>query len=419
MTATQGVNDVCALYGKSACNLSRLGESRAHTTPSMRDTGGQAASGTILPALALTFVSATVITAPVFAAGTGDVLRAATRRVAPSVVRIETIGGTQPASDTRGPTFLVADGPTTGLIWSADGLILTSSFNFVRDPSVITVVLADGRRFVAELLGRDEIRRLAMLEIDADDLPVPKWVEGSKIRVGQSAIGLGRGFGPLSDAMNQVTGGCTITAGIISGLGRMSRLVIQTDAQLSPVNFGGPLIDVRGRVLGLCVPIGLDAGQLSGVEWYDSGIGFAVPREQVERAASELALGRNIRRGILGVGIAQSIPGATIVAGCGDPSPALRAGIQPGDQIVAIDDDPVTTLASLRRVLRPRSAGTRVMVHIMRQGRPLELPVRLAVPEDVGPVPAPEPPASRPAKPPFHLPGDEEPPVVPPSTEPS
>jgi S1-C subfamily serine protease len=116
---------------------------------------------------------------------TAEVFRSAALEVAPCVVTIETVGGAQPTeSGRRASPFVVADGPTTGLIWSADGLILTSSFNFVRDPSVISVVLSDGRRFVAELLARDEIRRLAMLKISVGDLPVPQWAATSDMKVG-------------------------------------------------------------------------------------------------------------------------------------------------------------------------------------------------------------------------------------------
>lgn len=347
---------------------------------------------------------------------TQDAFRRAALRVAPSVVTIETVGGTQPPADRPGAAFIVADGPTTGLIWSADGLILTSSFNFIRDPSVITVVLADGRRFVAELLARDEIRRLAMLKIDATALPTPEWASRENIKVGQWAISLGHGHGRMPKDASQATGGCTITAGIMSGRARMSGLVLQTDAKLSPANFGGPLIDLEGRVLGLCVPIGMDPGQLSGVEWYDSGIGFAVPREQAEIAAKDLSEGHNVRRGLLGVALAHSIPNAVVVGGCGEPSPASRAGIEPGDQIIGIDDQPVRTYADLKRILRPRSAGTQVAVHIRRHGKKLELPLTLAVPEDIGPI---QQPASQPETAPETEPAEEDSPVIPPSSGPS
>ncbi len=109
----------------------------------------------------------------------GQILRKTVAIVSPSVVTIETVGGTQPVSPTSGPArpagFILADGPTTGLVYSSDGLILTSTFNFLRNPTVITVVLADGRRLVAELLARDELHKLAMLKVPARDLPVPSW----------------------------------------------------------------------------------------------------------------------------------------------------------------------------------------------------------------------------------------------------
>lgn len=124
--------------------------------------------------------------------GAADAFRRAAGKVAASVVTIETVGGAQPADgQRRGPSFVVADGPATGLVWSADGLILTSSFNFVRDPSVISVVLPDGRRFVAELLARDEIRRLAMLKIAADRLSVPQWAPLDDMKPGPSAWAAG------------------------------------------------------------------------------------------------------------------------------------------------------------------------------------------------------------------------------------
>ncbi|MBI4580204.1 MAG: trypsin-like peptidase domain-containing protein [Planctomycetes bacterium] len=355
-------------------------------------------------------IGATVPAAAASVADPADVFRQAASGVAPCVVTIETVGGTQPTAPDRprpragtAAPFIVPDGPTTGLIWSSDGLIITSSFNFVRRPSVITVVLADGRRFVAKeaedlpesrLLATDEIRRLAMLKIDTTGLPTPRWADDGEIRPGQYAISLGRGHGPAATAAME-TGGCTLTIGIVSGVNRMSGLAVQTDAKLSPASFGGPLVDLHGRVIGLCVPMGLDSGELSGVEWYDSGIGFAVPRSQIERVSGDLADGHNIRRGLLGIDLHRMVRDAVIISGIRDPSPALRAGLQVGDRIVAIDEEPVGIFADLKRVLRPRPAGTRVQVHLKRDGRDLTFPLVLAVTDDIGPIPPPEsPPAA-------------------------
>ncbi|HOW70593.1 MAG TPA: trypsin-like peptidase domain-containing protein [Phycisphaerae bacterium] len=329
-----------------------------------------------------------------------DAFRRAVARVAPCVVTIETIGGTQPGrrQPTSGPAFggreaappgfIVADGPTTGLIWSADGLILTSAFNFVRDPSLITVVLSDRRRFVGELIARDEVRRLAMVRVPATGLPVPQWVgDEGEVRVGQRVLALGRGFGgPF----------CSITAGIVSGLNRMSGLAIQTDARLSPASFGGPLIDLDGRVIGLCVPFGMGNDLLSGVEWYDSGIGFAIPAWQVRASGTDLSTGHSLRRGMLGVVLDAKGNAPPTIRLLADRSPALRAGLKAGDAIVAIDGKPVTAYSDLTRLMRSRCAGQWVKVRVRRGAQEVDLEVVLAVPEDVGSL---NPPASEPAGP--------------------
>jgi len=308
------------------------------------------------------------------------VFREAASRIAPCIVTIETIGGTPPRRGAHGRSgFIVADGPTTGLIWSSDGLVLTSSFNFVRDPSVITVTLHDDRRFVGELLARDEVRKLAMLRIEAHDLPIPKWVtEPSSIRVGQWAIALGRGFGG-SD--------CSINVGIVSGLNRQSGLAIQTDARLSPVNYGGPLVDIAGRVLGLCVPMGTKTGEMAGIELYDSGLGFAIPYDQSAASAENLAMGHSLRRGLLGVRIDTRVRDKVIIAGVANPSPARRAGMKRADQIVAINDKLIDGALDLRRAMASRRAGQRVKVRVLRDGQEIEMEMVLAVPEDLGKIP--------------------------------
>lgn len=346
-----------------------------------------------------------------------EAFRQAAARVAPCVVTIETIGGTQPlvaaAPQAPGlprgpgeppkgpgrpgrqvpptearPGFIIADGPTTGLIWSADGLILTSAFNFVREPSVITVILPDGRRFVGKLLARDEVRRLAMLKIEAAGLPVPQWVrDPAEIRVGQWALALGRGFGGQEPS---------VSAGIVSGLNRKGGVAVQTDAKLSPANFGGPLIDLDGRVIGLCVPMGTSNNAMAGVEWYDSGIGFAVPLVQAGRSAEALALGHNLRRGLLGVQLDLRSKNGVRIVNLAERSPAARAGLAVGDVIVALDGKPTGDYAELQRLMSARLAGEKLVVKIQRGKDELEVPVVLGVPEDMGELPA-LPPESEPA----------------------
>ena len=222
------------------------------------------------------------------AAGQADLLRgqflaprafrAAAAKVHPSLVTIESFGGLS-AGTTKGSIGGIrkpGDGPTTGLIISEDGYVITSSFNFIRQQPIITVVMQDGSRHVAELLGRDEIRKLCVLKIkNAAGLPVPAIAPREEVRVGQWAISVGVGFGDSEPA---------ISAGIISARKRASGRAEQTDANISPANYGGPLIDIEGRVLGICVPMNPKSQEAgAGVEWYDSGIGFAVPLDGAEK----------------------------------------------------------------------------------------------------------------------------------------
>ncbi|HSW44642.1 MAG TPA: trypsin-like peptidase domain-containing protein [Phycisphaerae bacterium] len=315
----------------------------------------------------------------------GDLLRQAAAKVAPTVVTIETVGGTQSVAKGSAASmplakagFILADGPTTGLVWSADGLILTSQFNFLRDPSVVTVVLADGRRLVGELLARDEVCGLAMLKVDAANLPVPEWrPDDEPIRVGQTVMALGRGFGGPE---------CSLNVGIVSGLNRMSGLAIQTDARLSPGNFGGPLIDIQGRVLGICVSMSLSDEPIAGVEWYDSGIGFAVPRPLLRVSVESLAVGHSLRRGLFGVRL-DSRPNMPLhVRQVADPSPAMRGGMQAGDRILAVGGRPVKSYLDLKRAIRARRAGEWVDVRVRRDGHDVDLRLMLAVSEDIGPL---------------------------------
>ena len=128
-------------------------------------------------------------------------------------------------------------------------------------------------------MARDKVRKLALLKIDVDGLDVPEWVPTSDIRVGQWAIALGRGFGGDS---------ASVTVGIVSALNRMMGNAIQTDAKLAPANYGGPLIDVHGRILGICVPMAQRQGELAGVRFYDAGVGFAVPEHRVRELVDTL-----------------------------------------------------------------------------------------------------------------------------------
>lgn len=321
--------------------------------------------------------------------------RAALAAITPSVVRIDTVGGALPvraadeSDDARAePSFRLGDGPTTGVIWSEDGLIITSSFNFQRDPSVITVRLADGRRFVARLLGRDWIARLVLLRIDADGLVAARRAPLAEIRPAQWA--LTAGFGHGSDAP-------AVSVGVVSALNRLSGLAVQVDAKTSPANYGGPAFDLDGRLIGICVPsAGRDEAQNAGVEWYDSGIGFAVMTDYIEQRIPRLAGGADVRRGMLGISFDADDPvvgeppsSAPATAGLRVVSVegvrAQAAGLREGDLLTRLDDLTVTRLLHLRRFLARKAAGDDVTLTFVRDGVSQTARVQLLTAEELAP----------------------------------
>lgn len=339
---------------------------------------------------------------------TQRVLRQVAQSVRPSLVRIETVGGAQirgeianleefdpdydpeqgprprsPFRDPAGSSFQLADGPTTGLVYSADGYIITSSFNFVRDPVLISVTLADGRQLAADLVARDQVRKIALLKVDAKDLPVPRWLPREKVRVGQWSVALGLGFGGSEPS---------ISVGIISALHRMMDNAVQTDAKLSPVNYGGPLCDIEGRVLGISVPMAQRPGELAGVEMYDSGVGFALPKSRVDEIVGRLKKGESVYRGWLGISLDRHRPDAVVVGNVADPSPMKVAGVEPGDVIHEVNGAEMRHFGSLMQALYMVPAGEQVELAMGRGDEVYRITVSLARGEELGELPEEEEP---------------------------
>lgn len=328
------------------------------------------------------------------------VIRSAVDRAAPGIVKIETIGGAQPVrAGAEGPapeSFRLGEGPTTGLIFSADGWIITSSINFAREPAVITVTLADRRRFVARLAGRDHIRRLALLRIEADGLTPVEWAPRTDLQIGQYAIACGWGLGGSAPS---------VSLGILSALNRRNGNALQTDAKVSPVNYGGPLIDIEGRVIGILVPMAGLGGALAGAEWYDSGIGFAIYRDKIDYVMDRLAAGEDIEPGKIGVILKPAEEEESLfplldkflppvkgveVGAVAEPSPASRSGLKVGDKILAVDGLPTGDLLELQRRLSDRAAGEEITLTIKRRWRRIDLKIKLAKISEIGRVRPPD-----------------------------
>ena len=292
---------------------------------------------------------------------TSKAFRQAAKRIQPSLVTIESFGGVSAVQGRIGGIRKQGEGNTTGLLISRDGHIVTSTFNFIQSPPVITVITADGKRRVAKMLGRDEIRKLCILKIDSfAGIELPEFANALSVRVGQWAISVGVGYGDVNPA---------ISSGIISAKNRIGGRAIQTDANTSPANYGGPLLDIRGRVIGICVPLNPQQQSVgAGVEWYDSGIGFAIPLTGEDPFLERLKDGANIYPAFLGVRTQPNSEGDGLrVAEVVVDSPAAQAGLMHGDIILKINQLKVDDLQGLRRILYRFEAGADVELSYRRE----------------------------------------------------
>ena len=286
--------------------------------------------------------------------------RAAVARVAGAVVRIEPVVASEAAVG-KGTEAVAGTGPSTGLVIDPGGWVLTTAFAVPKDVVDVVVVRPDGGRQAARAVGRDVPRGLVLLRTDAlPDAPSLEIVSRADLAPGQWTIAVGRGWASSEPA---------VAVGVLSAVNRAWGRAVQTDASVSPANYGGPLIDIRGRVIGMLAPLPADtAGMNLGTELYDAGIGFAVPLADVAPLRSRLEQGETLAGGVLGISYRSDdlINGEPVIASCRQGSPAVRAGLRPGDRIVAIDGQAVTRIADARQQIMPRHAGDTIRIDIAR-----------------------------------------------------
>ena len=301
-----------------------------------------------------------------------------------------------------------ADG--SGFIVSKDGYILTNN-HVVGDADRVQVTLTDRRVFRARVIGGDPTTDVAVIKIDGQSLPTVTLGEDTLTRVGDWVLAVGNPLGL----------DFTVTAGIVSAKGRSTRDLpgllgnngyaiadfIQTDAAINPGNSGGPLVNARGDVIGINSAIASRTG-------FYSGYGFAIPISLARSVMEDLIKHGHVRAPVLGVTIQEVTPEDAKVAGLdriegvlvqgfnpAEGGPAEKAGIEPGDVIVAADGRPVDRVSTLQRIVRAHEPGESVKLDVMRFGNRRTFTVRLEqrreVPEAVASRGGAEPRATPPA----------------------
>jgi len=297
-----------------------------------------------------------------------EAVRRAVDRVAPSVVRIETVGGLE-----RLEGAVLGGGPTTGLVVTADGYIASSAFGFLHRPASILVQMPDGGRKPARLVAADHNRKFVLLKIEPDKpLTVPEIAPPAELKVGQWTIAVGRTF---------ESGQPNLAVGVLSATSRVWGKAVQTDAAVSPNNYGGPLVDLRGRVIGLLVPLSpIETSELAGVEWYDSGIGFAVPAQTILELLPRLREGKDLWPGLTGLRVVlQTLYTADSVIPAVRPrSPAHQAGFRAGDRIVEIDGRKIESMVQVKQEISRRYAGDKIRLAVLRGSERIERELELA-----------------------------------------
>ncbi|MDD2463126.1 MAG: DegQ family serine endoprotease [Desulfobulbus sp.] len=261
----------------------------------------------------------------------------------------------------------------SGFIIGSDGYILTNN-HVVTDADKITVRLADKREFEAKVVGTDPQSDVALIKIEAKDLPVLPLGNSDTLEVGEWVIAIGNPF-----ELNQ-----TVTVGVVSAKGRNRMGItdyenfIQTDAAINPGNSGGPLLNIHGEAVGMNTAIFSRSGGYM-------GIGFAIPINMAKNIEQQLRKGGKVARGWLGVMIqdvnedlAKSFGGevgGALVSEVSDGSPAKKSGLLQGDIVIAINGEKVSDVGDLRNKIAMTPPNTDLKLQILRDGKEKELVV--------------------------------------------
>jgi serine protease Do len=284
-------------------------------------------------------------------------------------------GPNQPGPSQPGPRGReMPRGVGSGFILTADGFVMTNA-HVVQGADEIIVTLPDRREFRGKLIGADRRTDVAIVKIEAANLPFVKLGDPQRLRVGQWVVAIGSPFG-LDN---------TVTAGIVSAKARETGEYlpfIQTDVAVNPGNSGGPLINMAGEVVGINSQIFTTSGAFA-------GISFAIPIDEASRVGEQLRTQGRVIRGRIGVeigsvtrevaeGIGLAKPQGALVSSVEQGAPAEKAGVEPGDVILRFDNKAIDRESDLPRIVGGTKPGARVPLVVWRKGKQLELQVTVA-----------------------------------------
>src|SRR6266481_3118558 len=262
----------------------------------------------------------------------------------------------------------------SGVIVSSSGYVLTNH-HVVEAADEIEVALADGKRLLAKVVGSDPETDLAVLRLDAENLPAISFGSSDALRVGDVVLAIGNPFGV----------GQTVTSGIVSALGRTGLGIntfenfIQTDAAINPGNSGGALVDAAGNLIGINTAIFSRSGG-------SMGIGFAIPVSTAKMVLEQIVRSGSVTRGWIGVEVQEITPPVAesfklagtrgaLIAGVLRGGPADKAGIKPGDVLLEVQGKPVADPAAMLNLIAALPPGSPATMKVKRQGQDVDASV--------------------------------------------
>jgi S1-C subfamily serine protease len=265
-----------------------------------------------------------------------------------------------------------ADAWCTGTILEADGIIATTHFNVSGTVKSVTVRLLDGREFEGKVVASNATDDIALIRIEAKNLPTLPTARLEDLRAGDSVMALGRS----PDGQ-----GITLNPGIVSAVSRLAGHGLQTDAKLNFGNVGGPLVDLKGRMLAITCKVDTKPG-ISSTRGQNSGVGFAITMDQLSRIVPDLKAGKNVaepRRPFLGIeaNIKSTITTGVELASVQAGGAAEKAGIKSGDVIVEMDGKKIASFDELRAAILRHAPGEHIRVKVQRGGMDMDFECEL------------------------------------------